>query len=346
MTARGALLGVAVCCWTAAPLHAQLSLRLSGVRSSFAGSPATNALQASPRLELVAGRSSAAIEGTWAHLEDDSWAAHGSAALALGKSLGTGREVALVVEASGNRLENGIRSGQLQAGPMFGARAGPVVLGLGATIGRLLDVADSVHNQWTVRASAGGHAGSVNLVLRGAHADVGALKFSDLELSATRRWGAVLLEAAGGLRHDEQLTRGTWRAQAIWQTSRVVAFDVAGGRYPPSPEGFAEGLYATAGFRVTSVGRAVAPPAVAPAGPGQWRVRFTADGRDVAIAGDWNDWTPVPMNRGSDGRWEALLTLPAGAHKFMLIVDGRNVVPRGVPKLPDGFGGEVGLLVL
>ena len=79
---------------------------------------------------------------------------------------------------------------------------------------------------------------------------------------------------------------------------------------------------------------------------GRWRVRFNVDGRVVAIAGDWNDWTPVPMTREADGRWSVVLTVPPGAHKFMLVVDGKNIVPRGVPKLPDGFGGEVGLLVL
>ena len=337
---------MAAACAAAAPLRAQLSLRLSGVRSSFAGSAATNALQVSPRLELAAGRTSAAFEGTWARLEDDSWAAHASAGLAAGLSVGTGREVALVLEASGNRLENGVRSGQVQAGPVFGARAGPVVLGLGATLGRLLDIADQAHNQWTVRASAGGHLGPVNLVLRGAHADVGDLAFSDAELSGTRRFGALLLEAAGGLRHDDQLTRGTWRAQAIWQATRFVALDVAGGRYPQSPEGFEEGLYATAGLRLTAAGRAVVRPAVEPDGPGRWRIRFAVDGHDVALAGDWNEWTPIPMTRESDGRWSVVLTVPPGAHKFMLIVDGKNVVPRGVPKLPDGFGGEVGLLVL
>ena len=75
-------------------------------------------------------------------------------------------------------------------------------------------------------------------------------------------------------------------------------------------------------------------------------VALAVNGRDVAIAGEWNHWTAVPMTRDASGRWVAELTLGAGAHRFMLIVDGKNVVPRGVPKLPDGFGGEVGLMVM
>ena len=346
MTLRLTVLGVAAACSVTAPLRAQMSLRLSGVRSSFAGSPATTAVQGSPRLELASGRSSVFVEATWARLEDDTWATHASAALALGQSLGAGREVALVFEGSGNRHEYGFKSGQIQAGPMFGARMGRVVFGLGATVGRLHSVLDSTHGQWTLRLSAGGYAGPANLVLRGAHASVGDETFSDAELSGTRQFGSLSIEAAGGLRHDERITMGTWRAQVIWQATRVMALDLAAARYPPSPVGFEEGLYATAGLRLTVPDHAVTPLVVEPLGNGRWRVRFNVDGHAVAIAGDWNDWTPLPLTREGEGRWGVVLTVPPGAHKFMLVVDGKNVVPRGVPRLPDGFGGEVGLLVL
>jgi hypothetical protein len=67
----------------------------------------------------------------------------------------------------------------------------------------------------------------------------------------------------------------------------------------------------------------------------------------VDIAGDWNSWTPAPMAKDVDGRWSVELPLQGGAHKFIIVVDGqRQMVPRGVPTLPDGFGGTVGLLVV
>ena len=67
----------------------------------------------------------------------------------------------------------------------------------------------------------------------------------------------------------------------------------------------------------------------------------------VAVAGDWNGWEPAPLTRSPDGRWLLPRDLPAGVHRFNLLVDGeRWIVPEGVPSVDDGFGGQVGLLVI
>ncbi len=67
----------------------------------------------------------------------------------------------------------------------------------------------------------------------------------------------------------------------------------------------------------------------------------------VEVVGDWTDWQPVPMRRLQDGRWTLDVTLPAGVHRFNLIVDGeRWIVPAEVPSIDDGFGGETGLLIV
>ncbi len=69
--------------------------------------------------------------------------------------------------------------------------------------------------------------------------------------------------------------------------------------------------------------------------------------RNVAIAGEWNDWTPVALERLDGSRWRANLALSQGAHRFSLVVNGRRwIVPPGVATLPDDMGGQVGLLVI
>lgn len=51
--------------------------------------------------------------------------------------------------------------------------------------------------------------------------------------------------------------------------------------------------------------------------------------------------------RGGTGLWSADLPLRGGAWRFAILVDGnRWTVPAGVPRLPDDFGGEVGVLVV
>jgi hypothetical protein len=73
-------------------------------------------------------------------------------------------------------------------------------------------------------------------------------------------------------------------------------------------------------------------------------VRFTlmADGaRQVAVAGDFNEWNPdqIRLERDGNGRFSATVKLPPGAHEYMFIVDGKWVTDPAAAELrPDGFG--------
>jgi hypothetical protein len=73
-------------------------------------------------------------------------------------------------------------------------------------------------------------------------------------------------------------------------------------------------------------------------------VRFTlvADGaRQVAVAGDFNDWDPsqIRLERDGKGRFSATVKLPPGAHEYMFVVDGKWVTDPAAAELrPDGFG--------
>jgi hypothetical protein len=161
--------------------------------------------------------------------------------------------------------------------------------------------------------------------------------------------GDFTLEAGAGLRSFDGLgTDGAWHVQAAAGMHRAFILEAAIGAYPRSPDGFTDGLFAALGVRIVAQPRASSLPTVERI-DGTWtRVRLAVPGAStVEIAGDWNSWTPAPMTRDVDGRWSAELPLQGGAHKFIIVVDGqRQSVPRGVPTLPDGFGGTVGLLVV
>jgi hypothetical protein len=69
--------------------------------------------------------------------------------------------------------------------------------------------------------------------------------------------------------------------------------------------------------------------------------------RDVAVAGDWTGWTPVPLAAVSTNLWELTAAIPRGSHHFVLIIDGATwQIPDGVPSVADGMGGRVAVLTV
>jgi hypothetical protein len=77
-------------------------------------------------------------------------------------------------------------------------------------------------------------------------------------------------------------------------------------------------------------------------------VRFHMPGaRSVAIAGNWNSWTPEPLRGLGADIWESALLLAPGTYYFNLVVDEKEwVVPGGVATVSDGMGGWIAVLTV
>lgn len=76
-------------------------------------------------------------------------------------------------------------------------------------------------------------------------------------------------------------------------------------------------------------------------------VVYRPDAEQVAIAGSFTRWEPLPLRRaGSSGYWELTLELPAGEHRFTYLLDGEQLFAD--PTLPtreqDDFGGQNSVL--
>jgi hypothetical protein len=182
----------------------------------------------------------------------------------------------------------------------------------------------------------------------------GDTAFVDGTLGAGLHYRKVLLDALVGMRVGD-LADDPWvQLHAAWQMVRGATLEAGVGTYPEDVTGFASGFFARVGVRLGTPRR---PSAYAPPPPplemvrlaaSQTRVTFRVENaRHVAIAGEWNAWTPAPLTELGGGRWQAVLPLGAGAYRFSLVVDGEEwIVPPGVPELPDDFGGTVGLLVI
>jgi len=95
------------------------------------------------------------------------------------------------------------------------------------------------------------------------------------------------------------------------------------------------------------------PENLAPDSPAPVLVRFTFDDRrahQVFVAGDFNDWNPIPLDHedgARDSLFVATVALPKGVHEYMFLVDGSWVRdPLVSDSRPDGFGRQNSLLRL
>lgn len=201
-----------------------------------------------------------------------------------------------------------------------------------------------------------------------------------LTTEATRFLGAWYTDVVGGVSFDGVRTvaslwvsgrfsatygsTGAASASVQYFVSPTVALEAAGGNYLRDPfQGLPRAGFITGGVRIFAARRAFAstpkpPPPPPPATPvlqplvAQHRggdtvvVRFRMpDAHGVAIAGNWNSWTPVPLRGLGNDIWEAELELAAGTYYFNLVVDGQDwVVPAGVATIPDGMGGMLAVL--
>lgn len=77
---------------------------------------------------------------------------------------------------------------------------------------------------------------------------------------------------------------------------------------------------------------------------GHRKVRFVLpflEAREVCLVGSFNGWNPAaaPMTEVAEG-WALELELPAGAHEYLFVADGRWVAdPNNPVSRPNPYGG-------
>ena len=148
--------------------------------------------------------------------------------------------------------------------------------------------------------------------------------------------------AAAGLRVATGGTRGVEAPRVLLPRASlsVAAADAAA-----AP---ARGDSAAAGNGVIDPAGAPESLAVVELGGGAFRLDFDLAAATTAeIMGDVTNWEPRPLERTPDGRWTTTLTLAPGVHRLNLRTDaGPWRVPPLLTAVDDGFGGQVGLLVV
>ncbi len=333
----------------------------------YTGGTGFGAFTLAPVVQRVTPASFFSLSGGVSLLEAGVWAGQGRADVWAATSRRTsGTRPAISVTIAGTTRSDGVGAGSAAAvieAVWSGARAhgaGGTALGAGAVTGVIEGVPG---------------VGAFRLRARGWwRFDELPPQFS-LTVESTRFIGAWYTDVALGAIVDQQRVVGS-----MWVSGRVstaygstgaanatlqyfvrpaIALEASGGSYLRDPfQGLPRAGFVAGGIRFFTSRRALSPeagelttPALGPLiaehrGGDTVVVRFRMRAaRSVAIAGNWNEWTPAPLRGLGEDIWEAALLLQPGTYYFNLVVDDTEwVVPRGVATISDGMGGLIAVL--
>jgi len=337
----------------AAPVSAQeASLFLGGVHTRYADTVSGTAGTVGARLGLRSPSLTAVGEGHYTRFTTGEWATLLNGGLVALYGVGSRAAIGFRADANHSYLHGGLWSGIAAAGPLVGLTAGNWLFGLGGTAGGVHTIYDTSSALVTgsLRTSFMGSVWALDARVTGTWAR--DIRFADMMVAANYSTHDFTASLIGGIRAGD-LSGDPWiQGRAEWHPVRGIAFEAAIGTYPEDITGFLSGFFVNAGLRV---GR-LTPPApvslpssvrIETISAREVRLTFTVpDATTVAIAGEWNAWTPIPLSHAGKDRWQVTLPLRAGLYRFSLVVDEEWTVPDGIPALPDDFGGEVGLLVI
>lgn len=342
----------------AAQRQASLGAGVGVVR--YAGGSSFSTFTASPAVQVLTTNSYFAVSGSASLLDSAVWAGQGRADLwtVLSHEPSGVRPAASVTIAASTRSD-GVAAASGSA--LLEATGNGGALGAGFVTGVIQGVSG---------------VGAFRVRARTWHAIESGAQLS-LSAEATRFLGAWYTDLVGGVTVDRSRV-----VASVWLSGRVsgvygstgaasaalqyfltpgVAIEGSGGNYLRDPfQGLPRAGFFAAGIRVFATRRAAvvrtgsepgARPALQPLvaerrGPDTVVVRFKMPGaQNVAIAGNWNQWTPAPLQAVAPDIWEAALHLAPGTYYFNLVVDGTEwVVPASVAVIPDGMGGMLAVL--
>ena len=329
-----------------------------------------------PDLRIESERAAAQLTGTFSQFRDGGWSAQGTTS----GSLFTPTRRSLLGElaglAGGSTHQDGTKTGHVIANlRVHGMRAQAGLFG-GAGAGLTWD-----GSAWRrlLLGEVGGwlqNGLATGLVTLTPVAVNDSIRYVDGQVALSRVAGALELSLLAGARAGSQIpgvttqTRSWASGSAVMRVLPRLALVASGGTYPVDPtQGFPGGrfLSVTVRFLTSDNGRrgpqipaAVSEPVTPEAATGvesfeadrqtagTVALRVRAPGADsVEITGDFTGWSPVRLERTSEGVWAGSFSLPPGQYQMNLRINGGSwLVPPGLLSLKDEFGGSVGLLVV
>jgi hypothetical protein len=357
-----------VVAWSAA-LGAQeprLSVTFTGGRATDLRGAKGDAIQIAPALSIFPSRQLVlSFAGRGTRFSTDDWSIAG--AVSAGSRLPVGRRLALSLVLSGDATRASFGATYLlaEAVPALELRTGPVLFwgGVrGAAGRRTLTPSSSLHlpsdSPPLERSTLGPAFGlafdlvdengsTTRLMYREEHGRPAGGPVADRVATVVLTSGVWSLSGAVGLRSEAGGTHAYGGGRIGVGLGRSLSMFLGFDRYPAnllldSPAGRTVAAGVTIGTGAGATRRnGPAPARVPPPAPGETRLTIKAgDAERVDVAGDWNQWTPVPLQRASNGVWYVDLSIPPGRYRHAFRINGRSWrIPEGVAAVNDGFGG-------
>jgi hypothetical protein len=347
----------------ASPVGAQqVRIRIGGVHARYADTVSGSAGMLTSRFAWEGARATGTLDGTYTQFASGTWAAQAAGSIFGVRLLTPNIGLGLRAGGDGGYIQGGTWSAIGSVGPVLALVSGPWIYTAAVEAGavRRVDQASNAVFEGSVIVRRVVGPWSVQGGIAATQA--GATRFADATLGLQFRAAALTLSGLAGARAGNLGGRPWYQGRAAVGVTSWATLEAEAGSYPRDLSGFTEGAFVSVGVwlgggvrrRATTVLSASFPApggsgvAVETVAAGHQRVTFLVPGaRNVAIAGEWNDWTPVTLERLDGARWRADLALSQGVHRFSLVVDGRRwMVPQGIATLPDDMGGRVGILVV
>lgn len=353
----------------AAPAVAQgprASIDAGALRMQYADSIDASAIALTPAFWIDSRLASLSTTGTLSQFSGGSWSLQGSGdgslftrrfGIAMGELQGT---------AGGSSRNDGSRTAQLIAiarGHISSDKRGAWI---GGGLGGTWDGVEW-RNVKQAEAAAWARAGNATALLSVIPTSVDdSIDYFDTELSAGVNLRRVDLTFSGGIRGGSNLptlggTATSWGSVSatgwIWPRIAVVA---SAGTYPVDlTQGFPGGRFASLSIRVGS--RRFSPssePALDVRATKSFEVKRVNNtlqtvrirsrtATTVELMGDFTDWTPLKLDSEGSGWWSVTLPVTPGLHEMNMRIDGGQwVVPAGMARKKDEFGGTVGVFLI
>lgn len=345
-------------CTLTAQVAASVDIGVSDVR--YDGFLPSAAASVSPMFRIERGRLYVMARGTLLRFESGNLSLQANAS----GSLFSGPLGPLRIELTGNagssRYADFAGFSHLLLGPRLHLVGDQQGVWIGATLGTTSFGADQrpvatlAAGAWTQRIGA---TWLVNLTTTG----VGDTAYVDLNGTGHFERGRLSFDGALGVRGRSQgAGHGVYgEASGTLAFGAWLSIILSGGRYPTDPiRGSVSGRYVGLGLRIsawprrtsaTMPARQLADPDDPPSASveGRTLVIHAAGAKLVEVSGDFTDWNPVVLTADTAGTWAVSVPLARGTYRFNVRLDrGEWMVPAGVTRIKDEFGGEVGLLIV
>lgn len=329
---------------------------VGGVHARYADSVSGTAGLTSLRLTGSTRNSAGTLMGSLSRFSSGEWVTQVSAFGTVLIPVGSGLSLGASAGGTANHLQGGSWNGQALGGVLGVLSAHRTLATAGVSIGTATTVYDS-----TIRVNVLS-VGLQQLLGQGTALSGGmvavstdTILYADVSLELTYSGANIRASMAGGVRTGD-LGDDPWgQGRLEYDFLSRLTYELILGRYPQSLIGFTDGLYLTSGIRVRLAGRSRSssgphnPVQISVLDDNRIRItlKYSGDASSLEIAGAWNGWSPVRLEKEANGYWSTELFLEPGIYQYAIVVDGSTwTVPDGVPSEPDDFGGVAATLVV